>query len=826
MTFHSKAATNDVYDLFNQPLKCEAPKDDTQSAGESDIDDDGYSTAGESTGTGMISGAVSESGNEDTSVSVRTTMTMTGDEETSNGTVNTAETGGEWTEFSTSKHIPPQNLTGYQDSDEVPLIQHVDNTISNMAVEHAHPEEELSTPIEPEVQVVETKANTRFVPIPPEDYDPAPLRTFRDPSDVAQSRLPFMTPIVEKTESSLAANTAYQKGERDYFTVRTPSRSSSSKNDSPSKIGVDGLLLSSPFAENASPHRSGGKARSTTQLDFPVSPSPKSKRASRGLLEEQEDDLSSPRKKLQITRVHGSPTKIKVKATTAPSSPTTANHENGFVKPAIPTQTTIPAKDKSPIITDLQCNPTDPSIRNQILANVQPPLSSYTGFFNHLDHNSGRYTQLQKYAKKVQDSKIKSSPRKTNDKTSTSTSTTQPVPPILSFTSASRVYAVKRELGQGAFAPVYLVDSYDPDRPVEDSDPNQPSDYGSESQEEGRTRRRGKLEAIKAESPPSQAIWEFHIIRTIHRRLLNNKNSNSRSQDECRALESIITAHELHAFADEAYLVLDFCPTGTLLDLINLVRADNKRAGKAAADAAGLDEVLAMFFTVELLRTVESLHRAGILHGDLKGDNCLVRLPYHYSNGKQGLDLGAYAADGSNGWAGVGITLIDFGRGIDVTDFGARVGFIADWAAGATDAPEIRDARPWVWQLDLWAAAGVLHSLLWGRYIDTVPINQHAGGAAAVGAAGKKKYRLKEAFKRYWQGDIWGQVFEVLLNPSVPGSTATDDVQSLFAEMARVRELLELFLECEGERKGLRALIRRVDGLVGSSSSAAAARKR
>ena len=229
-----------------------------------------------------------------------------------------------------------------------------------------------------------------------------------------------------------------------------------------------------------------------------------------------------------------------------------------------------------------------------------------------------------------------------------------------------------------------------------------------------------------------------------------------------------------------------------------------------------------MFFTVELLRTVESLHRVGILHGDLKGDNCLLRLPYNYSNAKPALDLGPYAADGSNGWAGVGIKLIDFGRGIDMTDFPARVGFIADWTAGATDAPEIREARPWVWQLDLWGAAGVLHSLLWGRYIDTVQIN-HPGGVAAVG--GKKKYKLKEGFKRYWQGEIWAEVFEVLLNPRVPASTATDDVQHLLAEMARVRALLELFLETEAERKGLRALMRRVDALVCSSSSYAA-RKR
>ncbi len=809
MTFHSKAATNDVYDLFNQPLKCEASKDDTQSAGESDIDDDGYSTAGESTGTGMISGAVSESGNEDTSVSVRTTMT--GEVDTSNGTVNTAEIGGEWTEFSTSRHVPPPNLTGHQHSAEAHFTQYVDNPSSNMAVEHAHPEEELSTPIEPEEQAVETKGNTRFVPIPPEDYDPTPLRTFRDPSNVAQSRLPFMTPIVEKTESSLAANTVYQKEERDYFTVKTPSRASSSKNDSPSKIGVDRLLLSSPLAENGSPRRSGEKVRLIKDLGFPVSPSPKSKRASSGVLEEQDDDLSSPRKKLQITKVQDSPTNFKVKVTTTPTSPTAANHENGFIQPTSPLHTPAPSTRKSPIIADLQCNPTDASIRNQILANIQPPLSSYPGLLNHPDQTLGRYTQLQRYAKKIQDSKIKSSPRKLHDKTAATT--TQPVPPVLSFTGASRVYAVKRELGQGAFAPVYLVDSYDPDRPVEDSDRNRPSDFDCGSQER---RRRGNLEAIKAECPPSQAIWEFHIIRTVHRRLLlNNNNNKSHSNDELRALESIITAHELHAFADEAYLILDFCPTGTLLDLINLVRADNKRAGRAAADAAGLDEALAMFFSVELLRMVESLHRVGILHGDLKGDNCLVRLPHHY-HAKPGLqDLGPYAADGRDGWAGLGITLIDFGRGIDVTDFAGRVGFIADWAASATDAPEIREARPWVWQLDLWGAAGVLHSLLWGRYIDTVAQTAAAGPLAA----NKRRYKPREAFKRYWQADIWAQVFDVLLNPRLPPTTDADDVEVLLAEMARVRALLERFLEAEGERKGLRAMVRRVDALVCASSA-------
>lgn len=770
MTLHSKAAINDVYDLFNQPLKCEAAKDDTQSGGESDFEEDGYSTAGESTGTGMISGVVSESGCEDTSVSVHTTLTT--DENTS---IDPADVGADWTEFSTGKHVPAMHLKIPTESQETNISQSVNDPSVSMPVEgFASPEEELRTPIEPEFSRDGSKENTRFVPIPPEDYEPAPLRPYRDPSNVAQSRLPFMTPIVEKTESSLAANTNYQKDQRDYFNSKTPSRTSPNNNDSPSKLGVEKLLLGSPFAENVSPPRSGGRVRSIKR-ENPVSPSPKSKRVSRGVLEEEVDDLSSPRKKVLITRVQESPAKIKVNVIRTPTSPITVNDDDNFVKPALPTPKPAPSKVKTWTISDFQCNPTDPSIRNHILANADPPLSSYPGLFNHPDQPFGKYTQIQKYAKKVQDTKIKSSPRKPSN-TSNEKATTQSISSTLSFPHASRVYAVKRQLGQGAFAPVYLVESYDPDRPLDNPSPS--------------TQERQPFEAIKAECPPSQAVWEFHIIRTIRSRL-------SQSQ---RILASIITTHECHTFPDEAYLILDYCPQGTLLDLVNAIKADNARAGKPS-DGAGLEEPLAMFFTVELLRTIEELWRVGILHGDLKGDNCLLRLP------AAGIaQLGPYCRDGGDGWDGVGLKLIDFGRGIDVTDFSEKVGFVADWAAGPTDAPEIREARPWVWQVDAWGAAGVIHSLLFGRYIETVPVSS---------GLGKKRYKLKEGLKRYWQGAIWGECFETLLNPVLPASTRAEEVEKvLLAQVRRCREAMEEWLETEGERRGLRALVRRLEWLV------------
>src|SRR4051794_32152728 len=94
MTFHSKAATDEVYHMFNQPSRRETVRED------SDEDDDDYSTAGESTGTGRISGATSEFGDEDTMASAGTT----GDENTRTG--SQPDSVSPWSEFTASKHVP------------------------------------------------------------------------------------------------------------------------------------------------------------------------------------------------------------------------------------------------------------------------------------------------------------------------------------------------------------------------------------------------------------------------------------------------------------------------------------------------------------------------------------------------------------------------------------------------------------------------------------------------------------------------------------------------------------------------------------------------
>ena len=783
MTFHSKAATDEVYSMFNLPSRREPVRED------SDDEDDGYSTAGESTGTGRISGTTSEFGDEDTMASAGTT----GDENTRTG--SQPDSVSPWSEFTASKHVPKirggkvrthaseeatENLSSSQDQTQTSQMSGLDtqaiaaiagqqigdlNTqvIAAMAGDFGEDEEEeLKTPISPaRLEEIEIRNKPRYVPLPPEDYEPTPLRPFRDPAEIAQNRLPYMTPIVEKTESSLAPSTVFD--EKEHVGSKTPSRSNripvNTNNYSPSRLPIDELVLNTPPKESPSPHK---RKLSAGSADLPALTSSPQKLKSRFT----GSNTYSPRKNVQLVLAFPQPAFVKSSNTNGANSVAKATHSKG------------------PIIVDLQCNPVDPSIRKQILTSIHPPLSSNVGFFDNSSQRCCKYSQIQNFTKKLAAAKIKLSPRKNqNERTMT-----QAVQPLLEFNGSSRIYAIKRELGKGAFAPVYLVESLDRGNTDEDDNLAQRNGHQHKNQ-------RQALEAIKTEEPPS--AWEFHILRLLRHRLGHMS----------RAMQSIILAHECHVFADECYLVLEYRSQGTLLDLVNGVKEENRKAGKTSADV-GLDEVLAMFLSVELLRTLEACHGVGVLHGDLKADNCLCRFDAIPGGGEL---TEAYRRDGSFGWEAKGMTLIDLGRGIDFRAFRPEVKFVADWASSAQDCAEIREARPWTWQIDYFGMAGVIHSLLFGRYIETVQV----GG---MGLGEKKEWKLKENFKRYWASGVWGEVFALLLNPPlvVGGMGASGDgmASSCVREMRRLREVMEDWLEEEGERKGLRGAVRRAELLM------------
>jgi checkpoint serine/threonine-protein kinase len=694
MTLHTRAATDDIYDIFNQPLKQDPLVE--ESADDYDYETDDYTSGAEST----KNMSTSEAGDEEAE-----------DEEEGDAVgedeISDVKSVSEWSDFTARKHIPDM-LSDDEANDNTQssdVIEVIDVVASAPESDQVIPEEEEEV-VTPVTEAFLPKTRTSFIPIPPEDYVP-PTRPYRDPVEMANNRLPFMTPITERTESSLDMDSV------DNMHAKTPSR-------------TDGKMMSTVSVEEED------------SIDLEPLSSP--------LRDVVNDDL--PKGKL--------------------AQPLLQRSQPAAGKPLLASK----APPKGPIIKDLQCNPVDDGIRDEILANIHPPLSSYEGFFDHRGEKYEKGGDIRKFAKAV--SKVG---RTSVDKTGILSTSV-----VIQFPDVSTQYSIKKELGAGAFAPVYLVENLSQSASEEDDE--LPVAVMGKGAFASPHQQRSALEALKMEAPPTP--WEFHMMRTAHSRL----------GPQHRATASLCPALELHLYDDEGFLFLPYRPHGTLLDVVNLFRG--------AADGGGaMDELLAMFFAAELLRTVEALHAKQVLHGDIKVDNCLLRLD-------GAADLAAqYSASGAGGWASRGVLLIDFGRAIDMRNFVPDAQFIADWKTSAQDCAEMREGRPWTWQIDYHGLAGTLHCLLFGRYIETARCD---GGGGLSAAPGGRRYKIRENLKRYWQTEIWAECFDLLLNPGAHVEAEEGARMPVLKSMRNVREKMEAWLEANSEKGvGLRSLMAKVE---------------
>ena len=205
----------------------------------------------------------------------------------------------------------------------------------------------------------------------------------------------------------------------------------------------------------------------------------------------------------------------------------------------------------------------------------------------------------------------------------------------------------------------------------------------------------------------------------------------------------------------------------TLLDLLNAYHQHPLFDHDACRALAGLDEMISLYYALDMTRAVRALHEHGILHGDLKLDNFLLRFAeededidaedktIHVCGGG---DLDLYLEKN-------GITLIDFGRAIDLHCFSSpvqrsSVQFLQDdnprciansSTSPVADCPSQRAGKPWSYDLDYAGLAGCFHMLL-----HHAPITYQDGDPVLP-----KTLPLR----RYWQCDLWTNIFKQLLDP-------------------------------------------------------------
>ena len=331
------------------------------------------------------------------------------------------------------------------------------------------------------------------------------------------------------------------------------------------------------------------------------------------------------------------------------------------------------------------CNPIDDAVLAELLDVIDPPLADLPGFQDFRTSTFDGLEALQKHGKN-------------RLRRSSGSGSRVSIAPEEGYALDlfGKEFEVREKIGEGGYGAVFLGIDVEARQAMDDMEDDD-SDI-DEDEAEAKC-----VVAIKVEKPA--AVWEAVVLDRMHRRL----------DDKLRS--SIIGTRGLYAFEDESYLLLDYHAQGTLLDVVNKASSMGIAPATAGAPSA-VDELVAVFFTIELLRLVEGLHRANFIHGDLKIDNCLVRL--------QDLPNAAwspqYAASGADGWSAKGVKLIDFGRAIDLSlfpDDGQHQQFVADWKVDERDCVEMREGRPWSFQTDYFGLASICYCLLYGKYIGT-----------------------------------------------------------------------------------------------------------
>lgn len=208
-------------------------------------------------------------------------------------------------------------------------------------------------------------------------------------------------------------------------------------------------------------------------------------------------------------------------------------------------------------------------------------------------------------------------------------------------------YVVNRAVGQGAYAKIYEASSV-------------------------KTGQRVVLKVQETDGP-----WEFYILAELERRLLTLAGSFNPAEG------GVLSVDKGYFYDSGSILVQPFMSHGTLLDLVNHYRLKN----------SSMPEPLVFHLAIQLLAIVGRLHEAGILHADIKPDNIMLNPTVSE------VDPDSWTVETLLNVQSSNLTLIDFGRSLDLTLYPERTATFLHCFVTADKCPEMLDGRPWSYQL-------------------------------------------------------------------------------------------------------------------------------
>lgn len=236
-----------------------------------------------------------------------------------------------------------------------------------------------------------------------------------------------------------------------------------------------------------------------------------------------------------------------------------------------------------------------------------------------------------------------------------------------------------------------------------------------------------QLFAIKISSPPD--IWESSILFKL------NQISNE-----------FIKIQAAYKFNDELCLILPFFKQGSIFDMVNCLSNYQSMTTKNL-----IDETLVIYLTIQILANMLKLHSLGIIHGNLNSNKFMLNFQYLNSNKLTFKDL----------------AMIDFGDSIDLSLYSKDTKFQFNFSnANMKDGPvckEFINNLPWSYEPDYFGIANIIHTLLFNK---SIKVQETLNGIQII-----------ESMKKYWQTEIWNELFNILLNPklfNISGNVTTE----------------------------------------------------
>jgi len=226
---------------------------------------------------------------------------------------------------------------------------------------------------------------------------------------------------------------------------------------------------------------------------------------------------------------------------------------------------------------------------------------------------------------------------------------------------------------------------------------------------------------LKVQKPAND--WEWYVCREVGLRVAPALR------------QAFMASPRNYNFTNGGIFVSYHQKLGSLLDIVNI----SKQCGVQKSCI----EPMAVYFTIEMLGMVEALHKADILHADLKADNFLLqRIPTPDTRAATVHEMFHELAPS--------LQLIDFGKSIDLRILPKDIMFTKVSKTDGLVCPEMREGRGWREHLDYHGLAATAYLLLFTDYMDIVKV----GG----------KWEAKGSFKRWWQQELWKEFFNEFLN--------------------------------------------------------------